>query len=68
LDISLTDREADVMQILWERGPSVVSEVRAGLSDDLAYTTVLTILRTLEKAGATVTQPLFSSRRPVKVR
>ncbi len=48
MDISLTDREADVMEILWERGPSVVSEVRAGLTDDLAYTTVLTILRTLE--------------------
>src|ERR1700742_851463 len=39
------------MQILWERGPSVVSEVRAGLADDLAYTTVLTILRTLESKG-----------------
>jgi predicted transcriptional regulator len=51
LDISLTDREADVMQILWEHGPSVVSEVRAGLTDDLAYTTVLTILRTLESKG-----------------
>jgi predicted transcriptional regulator len=51
LDISLTDREADVMQILWENGPSVVSEVRAGLTDDLAYTTVLTILRTLESKG-----------------
>ncbi len=51
MDISLTDREADVMQILWEHGPSVVSEVRAGLTDDLAYTTVLTILRTLESKG-----------------
>jgi len=51
LNISLTDREADVMQILWERGPSVVSEVRDGLTDDLAYTTVLTILRTLESKG-----------------
>jgi predicted transcriptional regulator len=51
LDISLTDREADVMQILWTRGPSVVSEVRAGLKDELAYTTVLTILRTLESKG-----------------
>ncbi|CAB3725529.1 hypothetical protein LMG22037_05129 [Paraburkholderia phenoliruptrix] len=51
MDISLTDREADVMQILWERGPSVVSEVRDGLTDDLAYTTVLTILRTLESKG-----------------
>ena len=51
MDISLTDREADVMQILWERGPSIVSEVRSGLTDDLAYTTVLTILRTLESKG-----------------
>ena len=51
MDISLTDREADVMQILWERGPSIVSEVRDGLTDDLAYTTVLTILRTLESKG-----------------
>lgn len=51
MDISLTDREADVMQVLWERGPSVVSEVRDGLADDLAYTTVLTILRTLESKG-----------------
>ena len=51
MDISLTDREANVMQILWERGPSIVSEVRDGLIDDLAYTTVLTILRTLESKG-----------------
>jgi predicted transcriptional regulator len=48
MDISLTDREADVMQVLWDHGPSVVAEVRAHLSDNLAYTTVLTILRTLE--------------------
>jgi BlaI family penicillinase repressor len=51
VEITLTDREADVMQILWERGPSVVAEVRAALSDELAYTTVLTILRTLETKG-----------------
>jgi predicted transcriptional regulator len=44
MDISLTDREADVMQVLWEQGPSVVSEVRDRLADLLAYTTVLTIL------------------------
>src|SRR4030095_5275036 len=50
-DIYLTDREADVMQVLWDRGPSVVSEVREKLADDLAYTTVLTILRTLEQKG-----------------
>jgi len=48
MKISLTDREADVMQVLWDRGPSVVSDVRNSLSDKLAYTTVLTVLRTLE--------------------
>jgi len=51
MDISLTDREADVMHVLWEYGPSVVSEVKEHLNDDLAYTTVLTILRTLESKG-----------------
>jgi predicted transcriptional regulator len=51
MDIILTDREADIMQILWDHGPSVVAEVRAHLHDELAYTTVLTILRTLETKG-----------------
>jgi BlaI family penicillinase repressor len=51
MDIQFTDREIDVMQVLWERGPSLVGEVRAALKDDLAYTTVLTILRTLEGKG-----------------
>ena len=51
MDIALTDREADIMQLLWDHGPSVVTEVRARLSDKLAYTTVLTILRTLEAKG-----------------
>ena len=50
-DIYLTDREADVMQVLWDHGPSVVCEVKDRLADDLAYTTVLTILRTLEQKG-----------------
>ena len=48
MKVSLTNREADVMQVLWDHGPCVVAEVRAHLSDDLAYTTVLTILRNLE--------------------
>jgi len=50
-DILLTDREADVMQVLWDHGPSVVNEVKDQLHDELAYTTVLTILRTLEQKG-----------------
>ena len=51
MDVQFTDREADVMQVLWDRGPSLVAEVRAALRDELAYTTVLTILRTLEAKG-----------------
>ena len=51
MDIHFTDRELDVMEVLWERGPSTVAEARAALKDELAYTTVLTILRTLEAKG-----------------
>lgn len=36
------------MQVLWTHGPCVVSDVRSRLRDKLAYTTVLTVLRTLE--------------------
>ena len=46
-----TDREIDIMEVLWERGPSLVADVQAALQDELAYTTVLTILRTLEGKG-----------------
>jgi predicted transcriptional regulator len=48
---SFTDRELDVMAVLWDRGPSTVTEVREHLDDALAYTTVLTVLRTLEVKG-----------------
>jgi predicted transcriptional regulator len=37
--------------VLWEQGASTVADVRDALHDDLAYTTVLTILRTLEEKG-----------------
>jgi predicted transcriptional regulator len=49
--IALTDREADIMQVLWDKGASIVDEVRSNLGDHLAYTTVQTILRTLETKG-----------------
>src|SRR5688572_24065874 len=48
---TFTDRELDVMAILWDRGPSTVAEVRARLSDDLAHNTVLTVLTILEGKG-----------------
>jgi BlaI family transcriptional regulator, penicillinase repressor len=50
-NIRFTARELDVVNILWDRGPSTVAEVRDALEDDLAYTTVLTILRVLEDKG-----------------
>lgn len=49
--ISLADREAELMDILWDKGPSTVSEVQVHIRDPLAYTTVLTTLRKLEAKG-----------------
>ena len=49
--ISFTDRELDVMAVLWERSSATVAEVRERIPDELAYTTVLTVLRTLEEKG-----------------
>ena len=49
--ISFTDRELDVMAVLWDRGSATVAQVRERLPDDLAYTTVLSVLRTLEEKG-----------------
>jgi BlaI family transcriptional regulator, penicillinase repressor len=51
MQISLTDREAEFMRVLWEYGPSTVTQVRARLPDNPAYTTVLSILRILETKG-----------------
>lgn len=49
--ITFTERELDVMSVLWDAGAATVAEVRERLADDLAYTTVLTVLRTLEHKG-----------------
>lgn len=49
--IVLADREADLMEVLWDHGPSTVAEVRKQLKVKLAYNTVLSILRTLEVKG-----------------
>ena len=49
--VSFTDRELDVMAVLWDRSSATVAEVRERLPDELAYTTVLSVLRTLEEKG-----------------
>jgi predicted transcriptional regulator len=46
-----TDRELDVMSILWRLESATVSEVKAELPDPLAYTSVLSALQTLEEKG-----------------
>lgn len=51
MEIRFTTRELDVMTVLWDRGPSTVADVQKALDDELAYTTVLTVLRILEEKG-----------------
>ena len=49
---TLTEAELPIMDILWEKGFAVVTEVVAGLSNSaIAYNTVLTTLRILERKG-----------------
>jgi len=43
----LTPMELAIMNILWDRGPSTVSEVQPELAGDPAYTTVMTMLNVL---------------------
>jgi predicted transcriptional regulator len=51
MEISFTSRELDVMAVLWEVESATVAEVREALDEPFAYTTVLTVLRTLEEKG-----------------
>ena len=46
-----TDRELDIMTVLWQRRSGTAAEVRAALDDPLAYNTVLTMLGILEEKG-----------------
>jgi len=55
--ISFTDRELDIMSVLWEKGSGTVAEVREAITDPLAYTTVLTMLRILEQKGVVRHKP-----------
>lgn len=49
----LTEAELRIMNVLWDKGPATVHDVMQGLSDTppLAYNSVLTIVRILEKKG-----------------
>jgi predicted transcriptional regulator len=47
----LTKLELQIMQVIWKLGPSNVNAVQAGLEQQLAYTTVQTMLNILQKKG-----------------
>lgn len=51
-DPRLTDRELDVMSVLWRLGSGTVAEVRDALPDKVGYTGVLKLLQILEEKGA----------------
>ena len=47
----LTPLELQIMNVLWDRGPSNVQEVQGALDAPLAYTTVQTMLNVLHRKG-----------------
>ena len=51
MEIRFTQRELDIMNVLWSRGPSTVAEVRDALEDELAHNTVLTMFKVMEGKG-----------------
>ena len=50
-DFHLTQRELDIMSVLWELGEATANEVRERVDPSLAYTSVSTMIRTLEMKG-----------------
>jgi predicted transcriptional regulator len=48
---NLTGLELQIMQVIWRLGTSGVSAVREGLEQELAYTTVQTMLNILTRKG-----------------
>jgi predicted transcriptional regulator len=51
VEVTLTGRELEIISILWQLGSGTVAEVREKLPDDLAYTTVLSLIRTMAEKG-----------------
>lgn len=53
-DLTPTARELDALKVLWKRGRATVREVYDALratAGDLAYTTVLSLMQTMEQKG-----------------
>ncbi len=77
-DSSPTDRELQALKVLWERGEATVRDIYEVLTagkEDLAYTTVLTLLQVMEQKGlvshrrvgkAYLYQPLLEETRTLR--
>jgi predicted transcriptional regulator len=50
-EIYFPPRELAVMSVLWRLSSATVTDVRDALEEDLAYTSVLSALQTLEEKG-----------------
>jgi BlaI family penicillinase repressor len=50
-DVHLTQRELDIMSVLWELGEATATEVRDRIDPALAYTSISSMIRTLEIKG-----------------
>ena len=50
-DLHLTQRELDIMSVLWELGEATAGEVRERVDPSLAYTSVSSMIRMLEMKG-----------------
>ena len=50
-DLHLTQRELDIMSVLWDLGEATVTEVRDRVDPSLAYTSISSMIRTLEMKG-----------------
>jgi len=48
---TLTEAELRIMDVVWQKGPSTVQQVLDALGDELAYNSVLTTIRILERKG-----------------
>ncbi len=53
-DVQPTDRELEALKVLWDRGEATVRDVCDALNaagEELAYTTVLSLLQVMEQKG-----------------
>jgi BlaI family transcriptional regulator, penicillinase repressor len=48
---TFTDKELEIMRVIWERGEATAKEIQEALPGERHYNSVLTIIRVLERKG-----------------